>query len=124
MAKEFELFSKNYEAIQVAPAAAKSAGEFETYNEVNGFHLVDFSSDQVSAGEETTLITKAETVRVVKHTGETWAPGEAVAWVDASSYASNVVGSDILIGYVKEAAASADTEGVISFDGFASQLKA
>lgn len=117
MAKEFELLSKNYEEMKVLPAAAAAAGELVTYNEVNGFHFVDFSAEQVAAGEEATLITNADTVKVIKAAGQAWVAGEAVAFVVASSHVSNVLTSNILVGHAKEAALTAAVEGFIQFDG-------
>lgn len=124
MAKECELLSKSYEEVRVVPAAAASAGEVLTYDEVLGFHLVDFSATQVAAGESATLIVKAEKCKVIKNSGETWAPGEAVYWDPTNSWFTNVAGVLDLVGHIIEAAASAATVGYISFDGAAAFLKA
>lgn len=125
MAKDFELLSKSYEEIKVIPTgAARVGGEFDTYSEVNGFYFIDHTADQITDGDEATLITKSEKVKVDKTTGETWTPGEVVAWVAGTGKVSNVIGADILIGKVAEDAASADTEGIINFDGDAAYLKA
>lgn len=121
---DFELQCKNYDDILVAPAAAKVKGEFDTYNEVHGFYFAPITAAEVALGETRALIIRAPRVYVEKTTGETWAPGEAVAWVAGTGKVSNVIGTDILIGYVVEAAVSAATYGVISFDGYAAYLKA
>ena len=117
MAKILELLSKSYKEIKVLPAGAVSAGDYATYNEAHGFHLVDFSAEQVAAGEEATLITKADQVKCDKTTGETWIAGEAAYWVTGTSKVSNVLTANTLIGYIKEAALSADVSGFIEFDG-------
>jgi len=117
MAKELELLSKSYEEMTVVPASAGSAGEFLTYSEVNGFLLVDISAAEVVLGESRVLITKAEKVKCAKLAGAAWVAGEAVAFVVATSNVSNVIGADIVIGHVLEAALSADVVGYISFDG-------
>jgi hypothetical protein len=124
MAKDFELLSKDYEEIKTVPTgSARVAGEFDTFNETHGFYLIDHSAADITASKEATLITKADRVKVDKTTGETWVAGEVVAWVAGTGKVSNVIGTDIYIGKVVEAAASADTAGVISFDGDAAYQK-
>lgn len=124
MAKECELLSKSYEEIRVVPAAAAVAGEVLTYSEATGFHLVDHSAAQVAAGESAALIIKADRCKVIKNSGETWTPGEAVYWDAANSRFSNVAGALVLCGVVLEDAASAAVVGYINFDGTAAFLKA
>jgi predicted RecA/RadA family phage recombinase len=124
MAKECELLGKSYEEIRVAPAAAVVAGEVEKYNEVNGFYLTEVTAAMVAAGETAALITKADRVKVIKNTGEVWAPGEAIYWDDGNSWFSNVAGALDLCGYAAEDVAATVLEAVVNFDGFAAFLKA
>lgn len=123
MAKKLEIFAKSYDEMQVTPAAAVVAGEFATYDEVHGFYLVDFSTDQVTAGEDAALITKCELVKVLKAAGQAWAPGEAVYYHTTNHNLTNVVTGAVLVGHIVRAAASADTEGWISFDGYVGFIK-
>lgn len=124
MAKECELLSKSYQEIRVVPTGAAVAGEVLLYNEALGFHLVDHTAAQVAAGESAALIVQADRCKVIKNSGETWAPGEAVYWDATNSRFSNVAGALTLCGVVLEDAASAATVGYINFDGTAAFLKA
>lgn len=123
MAKEAELLSKTYEEMRVIPAAAAVAGEVVKYNDILGFMLVDFTAAQVAAGETAALITKAEKVKVIKNTGETWVPGEAVYWDVANSEFTNVAGTLDVAGKIIEDVASTPVIGYIAFDGNAEFLK-
>jgi len=123
MAKEAELLSKTYMEMRVVPAGAAVAGEVIKYNDVLGFHLVDHTAAQVAAGEPAALIVKAEQVKVIKNTGEVWAPGEPIYWDPANSWFSNVAGALDVAGYAREDVASLVLEAVITFDGFAEFLK-
>ena len=123
MAKEVDLVSKEYEHIVITPAAAGSAGEVLKVNDVNGFLITDFTAAMLAAGEDATLITKAEKCIVAKTTPEVWAAGEPVYFDTATSLFTNVAGALDVVGHIVEAAASADATGVINFDGFAEFLK-
>lgn len=123
MAKECELFSKTYEEIRVVPSAAAVAGEVLTYADTLGFMLVDHDAAAVAANETAALIIKAEKCKVIKNSGETWAPGEVVYWDDGNSWFTNVAGALDVAGIIIEDAASAATVGYIRFDGTAEFLK-
>ena len=123
MAKECELFSKTYEEIRVVPGAAAVAGEVLTYGDTLGFMLVDHDSAAVAAGESAALIVKAEKCKVVKNTGEVWAPGEVIYWDAGNSWFSNVAGALDVAGICIEDVASAVLVGYIAFDGTAEFLK-
>jgi predicted RecA/RadA family phage recombinase len=124
MAKEVELLAKSYEEVTYTPAAAGVAGEVLKSNDVLGFLIEDITAAQVAAGETRTLITKAETCKVIKNTGEVWAVGEPVYWDDTNNWFTNVAGALDLAGYIKEAQTALVLEGVINFDGYAAFLKA
>lgn len=124
MAKECELRCKSYEEIRIVPAGAAVAGEVVVYDEAVGFHLVDFSAAQVTAGESAALIIKAERCQVIKNTGETWVPGEAVYWDPTNNWFTNVAGALSMVGHVVEDVASAVLTAVINFDGRMGFLKA
>lgn len=124
MAKKLEIFAKSYEEMQVTPAGAVSAGDFDTQEEVNGFYLVDFSAQQVIDAEDAAFITKCELVRVEKAAGQAWLPGEAIYYHVGNGNCTNVGAGAILVGHTVRAAEAADVEGFISFDGYASFLKA
>jgi predicted RecA/RadA family phage recombinase len=117
MAKECELLSKEYDEIRVIPGAAAAAGEVLIKAQATGFHLVDFSAAQVSAGESAAFIIRAAKCKVAKKSGETWAVGEAIYWDAANNWFSNVAGALNLCGRVHEAAVSAAVLGYIVFDG-------
>lgn len=113
-----------YECIKVVPAAAKAAGEMDTYNESLGFYLVAFSAAMLAAGESAVLITKAERVKVVKKSGEVWSGGEYVYWDDGNSEFTNVEGAaTVLCGIISQAALSAATVGFIKFNGLLGNIK-
>lgn len=124
MAKEADLLSKTYQEIRYTPLAAASAGEVLKSDETLGFMLVDFTAAQVTAGENAALIVKAEKVKVIKNTGETWVEGEPVYWDDGNSWFTNVAGALDLAGIIAEPQTSLVLEGVINFDGTAVFLKA
>ena len=123
MAKECELFSKSYEEIRVVPGAAAVAGEVLTYADTLGFMLIDHTAAQVAAGESAALIIKSEKCKVIKNSGETWAPGEVVYWDAGNSWFTNVAGALDVAGIIIEDAASAAVVGYIFFDGRAEFLK-
>ena len=123
MAKEAELLSKTYKEMRVVPAAAAVAGEVIKYNDVLGFHLVDHTAAQVAASESAALLVFAEQVKVVKNTGEVWAPGEPIYWDASNSWFTNVAGALDVAGYAREDVASLVLEAIITFDGFAEFLK-
>lgn len=123
MAKECELLSKTYEEMRVIPAGAAVAGEVVKYNDILGFMLVDFTAAQVAAGETAALITKAEKVKVIKNTGETWVPGEIVYWDPGNSRFTDQAGALDVAGIVVEDVASTPVIGYIRFDGTAEFLK-
>lgn len=108
--KKLDFLAPDYTESKVTLTAAVVAGEFGTRNEVNGFYVVDGA-----IGDAATFITKCRKTKAAKVTGTAWAGGEAVYWVNATSNVSTA--GDILIGYAAEDAASADTEGIINFDG-------
>jgi hypothetical protein len=124
MAKEAEVLSKSYEEMRVVPAAAAVAGEVVKYNNVLGFMIIDHTTADVSAGKAAALVTKCQQVKVIKNTGETWAPGEPVYWDPSNSWFTDVAGALDLAGYAIEDVASAVLSAVIAFDGFAAFLKA
>lgn len=124
MAKIFELVSPRYYNLRVVPTgSARSAGEFDTYGNVNGFYLTDVTADDITAGKSFSLITKAEKVKVAKTTGQAWVPGEPIYYDPATEKLTNISADpDPLVGYVQEPAETNDTDGVITFDGFANYL--
>ena len=109
--KKLELFSSNYTEIQKLAAGDLVAGVLVTLEETNGFTLID-----VTTGDQYTLITKAEKVKVEK-TAAAINAGDAVYWVNATSNVA--VAGDILLGYAYEDAADVDTHAIIIFDGMA-----
>lgn len=116
---EFENLSPHYTEGQFLAGAALSAGELITDSEANGFSIVD-----VDSGSTYSKIIKSPKVRAVKLAGVTIAAGEAVYFVAATSNVTNVASTNVLVGTAIEAAASADLDIVIEFDGTASFLKA
>lgn len=123
MAKECELVSKSYDEITVVPGAAAVAGEVLTYDDTLGFMLVDHTAAQVALSEPAALIIRAEKCKVIKNSGETWAPGEVVYWDPTNSWFTNVAGTLDVAGIIIEAAASAAVVGYIAFNGRAEFLK-
>lgn len=119
MAKKMELLSANYTELQLVAAAAYSAGDVVTQGDVYGFPLVD-----VEIGDTFALIVKAEKVRVEKATGTAWTTGDSVTWDAADGNFNLDDTGNPIFGVVYEAAASADAEGIIEFDGYAAHLKA
>lgn len=119
MAKVFELVAPHYKNLRVAPAAAKSAGAFDTYGSLNGFYLTDISATEVAAAKQIILIVEAEQVKVAKTTAQAWVPGEPLYYDPVTSKVTNVAGALSLIGYVREPAALNDTSGIMIFDGAA-----
>lgn len=119
MAKVMELYSGSYTAIKAVAGSALSAGDFVTAVDLVGFPLVD-----VASGASYGLVVKAEKVKVAKATGTAWVAGDSV-YYDAGDDECNLSATDnTLVGYVAEAAASADAYGLIVFDGSAANLKA
>ena len=119
MAKQFELLSPHYEAIEVTLGSDAVAGNFVTSGNTNGFYLVDGVS-----GDKAGIVVDAEIVKVAKTTGESWASGAVVYWNATAKKATTSASGNTLIGYAVEPALSADTEGTVNFDGDASFLKA
>lgn len=118
--KKFDVQSPEYSEIAVTIAgSAVVDGEFATINDVNGFYI---GAHEV--GDLATLVVKARKVKVEKNTPEAWTPGDSVYWDATGENVTIVSTSNTLIGHVNEAAASADTEGYITFEGYASFLKA
>ncbi len=111
MAKILELFSVNYTEIQKVAVGVLAAGELVTLQEVNGFPVID-----VAIGDQYTLITKAEKVKVEK-TAAAILAGDAVYYVNATDNVA--IAGDILLGYAYEDAADSDTHIIIVFDGMA-----
>lgn len=120
MAKSFELQSVDYEAIQTTIAGSDVvAGEHATVGVLNGFYFTD-----AAIGEDATLITKAEQVKVVKTGSQVWAPGVAIYVIAATDVCTTTASGNVLVGFAHEAAASADVVGWISFDGNLAYKKA
>lgn len=119
MAKQFELQSVNYKAIEVVVAADVVAGEHATEGVLNGFYFTDADS-----GDTATLITEAEMVKVVKTAAQVWAEGVAIYVITATDVCTTTATSNTLVGYAQKTAASADTEGWIQFDGTLAYAKA
>lgn len=68
------------------------------------------------ADAENVFVYRADKVRVTKATGQAWVPGELVYWHDGNQNFTNVATAAVLAGSVVDAAATADTEGVIDLD--------
>jgi len=118
MAKEFDLRSKDYDAVEYTLAAAVTAGDFITVSGTYGFCLIDGAIADVIA-----VITKASLVYAAKLAGTAWAVGDPLYWDPAVSTVTPVAGALSVIGYAARAAAAADTNGYMAFDGFAAFVK-
>lgn len=113
------LLSVDYESTQEVLSGTVSAGdEVQLNSGVYGFYLTDGVS-----GETVTVITKASRVRCSKQAALAIAVGEVV-YYDTTNNEVDKTGTNVLIGTCVEAALAADTTVVISWDGFASFLKA
>ena len=123
MAKEAELLSGQYKAIKIVPAAAGVAGEVLTVNEQRGFLIEDITAAEVALSEERALIVEAELVKGVKNPTEVWVAGEPIYFDAAAGDFTNVAGALDVIGFASEAAAAADTHGIIKWEGSAEFLK-
>lgn len=119
MAKQFELLSANYKAIENVVGADVVAGEPAVVGVLNGFYFTDALS-----GENATFITEAEIVKVEKTAGTAWDEGAAIYVLTATGICGTSATSATLVGYAHKAAASADVAGYISLDGTAAYLKA
>ena len=116
---DFETRSADYEEMTHTPGADVAKGEFVTLDDTHGFYMVATLS-----GKKATVIYKSKKTLVDKTTGQAWNIGDAVYWAAGTGKVTNVAGADILIGHAIAAAASADTDGYIHFDGRAAFLKA
>lgn len=118
MAKKMEINSASYVEVKAVAGSALSGGDVVVGTNLIGFCLVD-----VASGEDYSLIRKSENVKAEKAVGALTID-QPIYW-DAS--AGNVTGSstsNTLVGFVKEAAVSADTHVNIIFDGTMNYLKA
>ncbi len=114
--KEMELTSKTYEQIQVTPAGAKLTGEMQLSEKTYGFYLTAFTAAMLALNEDATLITKAESVKVVKAAGSIWVAGQPIFWIEASGNYTNVDdGSGYLVGKAQVAATSPAVIGYVNF---------
>lgn len=119
MAKQFELLSANYKAVENIVGADVVAGEPAVVGVLNGFYFTDALS-----GETATFITEAEIVKVVKTAGTAWGEGAAIYVITATGICGTSPTSATLVGYAREAAASADVVGYIQLDGTLAYAKA
>lgn len=119
MAKQFELQSVNYKAIENIVGADVVAGEPAVVGVLNGFYFTDALS-----GEVATFITEAECVKVEKTAGAAWGEGVAIYVLTATGICGTSPTSATLVGYAHKAALSAATEGWIQLDGTLAYAKA
>lgn len=117
--KKFDVRVGDYSESPVVLSGTVAAGDFATLNEENGFYFEGGVS-----GDTVTFVTKARKVAVEKAGSQAWVVGEAVYWDSGAENVTNVASTNVLIGFVVEAAASAATEGIISFDGSLAFAKA
>lgn len=119
MAQELELYSSDYDEIRVVVAgAAVVKGEFDTYNDTNGFY--GFAAGAI--GAEMALVVKASKVLVKKEAPLVINVGDEV-YFDATAREADKTNTNVLIGSCAKAALSADTHVLVNFDGNAAFLK-
>lgn len=119
MAKKFELLSANYTEVKAIAGADLDAGDFVSQEEIDGFAFVDVESGALYA-----LIVKAEKVRAVKLSGQTWTAGDALYWEAVGGNVTTSSGTNTFIGFAYEAAEVAAVEGIMVFDGSLAFAKA
>lgn len=108
--KKFDFLAPDYSEVQVTLSGTVVAGDLVTLNDVNGFYAgggVD--------GDQVTVITKCRKTKVAKTTGTAWTVGDTAYYVNSTGKVA--LAGDIVVGTIAAAAASADTEGMIDFDG-------
>ena len=118
MAKKFDITASDYQEAVVVAGSALTAGNIILGTNFNGFTLVD-----VESGKEYAEIRKCENVKAEK-AAVAITVDDPLYWDDTAKLVTNVVGTNTLIGYAKEAAASGDSHLQMFFDGFAAYLKA
>ena len=118
MAKIFDLLDPNYKELKATAAAALVGGQFQTFNEVNGFTLVD-----VANGADFALVYEACKVKVAK-AAVAFAPGEALYYDESESLVTNVSTDNLLIGHANRAALAGDSHGYMDFNGMLAFAKA
>lgn len=112
MSKVFDAGS-NYQAVKaVNGGSALAAGAYATSGNVCGFPIVS-----VLAAAVYTLIIRANSCKVVKASGETWAAGDRVYYDESEGELTKTATGNIWVGHAAEAAGSSAVEGWIDFDG-------
>ena len=119
MAKVFELVSSDYRETQYTAGGTVVAGTFLTQEDLYGFSLVDAVS-----GDLSTIIYKAEKVKVAKTAAIALLTGEVAYYHAGTGLVDNVATAGVIVGVIVRAAAAADTHGFIEFDGALAFAKA
>ena len=118
MARVFEKMAADCQMLKATAGADIVAGAYGALGSAHTFSLVD-----VANGDDYAAVVKCENVKVAKATGVTFAVGAPV-YYDVADGNVNADGANVLIGFAKEAGASADTELYINFDGTLTFAKA
>lgn len=117
MAKEMEVQAASYVEVEAVAGAAIAGGEVITGTNYTGFSLVD-----VANGEPYSQIRYCENVKAAKAVGAL-TTDDLIYWDASANNVTKTATSNKYIGYVKKAAASADTHVNIVFDGMINFLK-
>lgn len=119
MAKEIELYSSDYKALEVEVAgAAVDAGDYVAVGEVHGFYLVD-----AEVGDEATVVIEAEMVKCDKQASLAIDAGDVV-YYDTTANEIDKTNTNELVGYAVRDAAAGDASVYVRWNGLAAHLKA
>ncbi|MGD9163010.1 MAG: DUF2190 family protein [Desulfobacteraceae bacterium] len=112
--KLIELLSAEaeYSDIQITTTTAVDAGDIATHNDLIGFYPVD-----IAATTRGSLVWKARRVRCEKPTDEAWTPGEYLYYDSGEGNITTESSGNTVIGYVYEAAETADATGLAVWNG-------
>lgn len=113
---ECEVMSETYNQMLVVPSGAKLVGEMQLFAQTHGFYFSAFTAAMLARAESATLITGAESVKVVKAPGSAWLVGQWIYWNESSSNFTNVPTSDLFcVGKAQKAAGISAVIGFVQF---------
>ncbi len=118
---ECQLMSKTYNQLEVLPGAERTIGLMELREKSHGFYMTALTTAMIAehplgAAQPMTLITEAESVRVIKAAGSAWVAGDWIYWNEAGDEFTNVPAADLYcIGKANRAATNGAVHGFMNF---------
>lgn len=106
-----EILSPTYNSVKAAHTAATTT---KTFLLVSSKPVLPLNT--AAANADNVFVYKCSKVRAPKATGQAWAVLAKVYWDDTAKVFTTTSTSNTLGGYVAEAAASGDAEGIIHLD--------